>query len=102
MGELTNLLNQRLRLDDRELVGKRVERGQAQTARPGIRGDVAERSQRDAMMAGEVVKQAALAAVGPDLVVNVQEQLRLQHLDLEAHLVVNAVRAGQAPGMLVA
>jgi hypothetical protein len=48
------------------------------------------------------MQQAALVAVGQNLIVDVEENLRGHDFDLKAHLVVNAVRAGQAAGMFAA
>ena len=53
-------------------------------------------------MGVEVVQQAALAAVADDLVVDVQELLRGQHLHLEGGLVGDAVGAGEGVAALAA
>ena len=56
----------------------------------------------DAVLGREGVHQAALLAVGPQLVLDVEEDLRRQRLDLEAHLVVDAVGTGQLAAVLAA
>src|SRR5688500_18049978 len=96
------LLDERLRFDDGVLVGEGVEGREDQTAGPRLDRNKAERRDREAVVRPKVVEQAALAAVGEDLIVDVQEDLRWQRLDLEAHLVVDAMGAGQSPVVLAA
>ena len=52
------------------------------------------------MMRLEIMEESPLAAVGHDFVVDVEEDFRRQHLDLEAGLVAHAARAGDGVGVL--
>src|SRR5262249_51812195 len=73
-----------------------------QAVGPGLDGDEAERGDRQPVVGAEVVQQAALAAVGQDLVVDVQVDLRRQGFDLEGGLVVDAVGRGEPAAVLAA
>ena len=72
-------------------VGEGVEGRRGTSGRAGLGGDEAERGQRQAIVRREIVQEAAFAAVGENFVVDVQENLRRKHLDLKAHLVMDAV-----------
>src|SRR5207247_214695 len=50
----------------------------------------------------EVVQEPAFLAVGQDLVVDLQEDLRRQRLDLEGGLVLDAVGTAQGPAVFAA
>src|SRR5260370_13508077 len=77
---LTLVLDQRLGFDDRMLVREGVEGGENQAAGPRLGRDEAERRQRQAVVGGEIVRQARLYAAGPGFVMRVQEGLPRQHI----------------------
>src|SRR5437867_1394799 len=78
------LFDERLRLHDRVLFREGVKGVQQQAACASLDGDKAEWGHRQAVVGLKIVQEAALAAVGQDLVVDVQKDLGRQHLDLEA------------------
>ena len=100
--QLQAFFDERLRLDDGMFARKGVERGQTQAPRPTVGVDEAERRRVNAMLGWEVVQQAALLAVGSQLLLHVQENLRRQHFDLKADLIIDAVRTRQLAGVFVA
>src|SRR5437660_406871 len=88
-------LDERLRLDHGVLAGEGVEGREEEATGAGLDGHEAERRHGKTMMTGKVVQQSALAAVGEDLLVDVQEEVRRQHFDLETGLVEDAVSTGE-------
>ena len=89
-------------LTTRVLFGIGVAAGDEQAARAGFEVDVTERGDGEAVVGAEVVEQAAFAAVGEDLVVDVQEDLGRERFDLEAGLVDDAVGAAEGGAVLAA
>jgi hypothetical protein len=100
LGSFIFLLDERLRFYHRVVIGKRVERGQNETTSSGFRGHEPKRSERKAMVGLEVMQEAALAPIGKNLVMHVEEDFLGEHLYLKAHLITDPVSAEQAVGML--
>src|ERR1700722_9474615 len=96
------LLDQRLRFDYRILFGKCMESRQEQTIQPRFHDDIAQRRNREPMIRLKVVQDAALGAVGEDLVMDVQENLFRQRFDLKAGLIDDVIAASEAARMLAA
>src|SRR6266542_2030507 len=88
-------LDERLGFDDGMLLGEGVEGGQEEAARAGLGGHEAQGSEGESVVGLEVVQQAALAAIGEDLVVDVQEDFGLERLDLEGGLIGDAMSADE-------
>jgi len=84
------------------LFRKGVERRQEQAARPRLDGKEPQGRQGQAAGAVEMVEEAALGAVGEDLVMDVDEDLGVQRFYLEAGLVRDAVQQGEVVGVLAA
>src|ERR1019366_9051330 len=99
---LDDLLDQRLRFDDGVLVRERVKGRNKKTMRARFDHDITERGHRQAMIWLKVVQDAALVAVGENLVVDLQVDLFGQCFDLKAGLVKNIVAASEASRMFAA
>jgi len=99
---LRALLDQRLRFDDGILRREGVEGREKQATATGLSRDEAERGHRQAIVRRKIVQQAALATVGENLIVNVEEDFRCQYLNLKAHFIVDAVCAHHPAGVFVA
>src|ERR1051325_7508124 len=99
---LSLLLNQRLRLDDRALFGKRVKRREHQAIRPRFGDDITQGRDGQAVVGLKVVQDAAFAGVGEDLVVNVKENLLAQPLDLKTGLINELITTRNASRVLAA
>jgi hypothetical protein len=74
--------------------GERVKGGNEKTAGPGLHRDIAQRRERQPVVGLKIMKQTALAAVGQDFIMNVEENLRRQNFDLEIGLIIDAVGTG--------
>jgi hypothetical protein len=98
---LPAFFNQRLCFDDRVLGWEGVEGREKQSAATGLGADETERCHRQTIVRWEIVKEATFAAVGEDFIVNMEENLRCQHFDLEAHFVMDAVSAQHLAALLV-